>query len=295
MARLSDSLVYGVIRFLIAVANLFSDQTADKIGRMLGRMACRLIPSRRKIAFDNIRRTIGEDWSEEKIDNIVLKVFENIGCTFVEFARLKKTGHEGLRKIIVPEKIEYLEQAIKEGKGAILVTAHFGNWEMLPTWITGMGYQFEIIAGVQHNKLVDQLVTERREAMGVKVIKVKKSTLRDVFKALRRNVFVGILPDQHDPSREQILDFLGRKASVARGPALFAVKANCPIIPYLMRRERYDRHIIMAGEPIYPPHSGNDDNDVRDMTLKYLKFMEEIIKKYPEQWMWTHRRWKIIE
>ncbi|MFQ5454484.1 MAG: lysophospholipid acyltransferase family protein, partial [Candidatus Zixiibacteriota bacterium] len=119
------------------------------------------------------------------------------------------------------------------------------------------------------------------------------STLRDVIKALHANQFIGIVADQHDPSEKLILDFFGRKATVPRGPALFAIKTGCPILPYLLRRERYDRHVIIPCKPIYPPDNKDLEAGIREMSLTYLKFFEDTIRKYPDQWMWTHRRWKI--
>jgi KDO2-lipid IV(A) lauroyltransferase len=88
------------------------------------------------------------------------------------------------------------------------------------------------------------------------------------------------------------MDFFGRPASIARGPALFAIRCGCPVIPLLLRRERHDRHVLIAGELIYPPKSGDEEADVRSMTARYVKFIEENIRRYPDQWLWTHNRWK---
>jgi KDO2-lipid IV(A) lauroyltransferase len=80
---------------------------------------------------------------------------------------------------------------------------------------------------------------------------------------------------------------------MAKGPALFAVRCGSPILPFLLRRERYDRHVIMAGDPIYPPESGDLEADILAMTEAYTRFFEDGIREYPDQWMWTHRRWKV--
>lgn len=164
---------------------------------------------------------------------------------------------------------------------------------MLGSLATALGYEMNAIAAVQHNPLIDRMVTRLRQATGIKIIPIRASTLRDVFRALKANRFIGIVPDQHDPAEGLVLDFFGRQATVPRGPAVFAIKAGCPILPYMMRRERYDCHVVIPGEPVYPPQSGDMEKDIRDMSLTYLTFFESVIRQYPDQWMWTHRRWKL--
>ncbi len=82
---------------------------------------------------------------------------------------------------------------------------------------------------------------------------------------------------------------------MAKGPALLAYRTGCPIVPLAFNRESYDRHVVYCGEPIYPPNTGNEEADLLTMTKAYFKYFEDHIRKFPEQWMWTHRRWKKIE
>jgi KDO2-lipid IV(A) lauroyltransferase len=86
---------------------------------------------------------------------------------------------------------------------------------------------------------------------------------------------------------------LGKDALQARGPALFSIRTGAPICPMLLRRESFDRHVIITGNPIYPVNSGDEERDIMTMTEAYVRFYEEHIRQYPEQWMWTHRRWKL--
>ena len=293
MAKLSDSFAYFVAVAGKSVANALSPRFADKIAAALGMLAYRIIRSRRDIAKDNLRKAFGDTLSEEEIDAITRNVFRNIGRTLFEMARFEKLGVEGAQQIMVPSHPEVFAQIHRQGKGGVLVSADFGNWEMLGCWLTAQGYDFRSIAAVQHNERVNSMLNRMRAALGIKVIPVRAGALREVFKALKENRFVTLVSDQHDPSRELILDFFGRPAAVPRGPALFAIKAGCPLAVYLMRRERYDRHVIMFGGLFQPPDTGDLDADVRALTVAYLKSIEDIIRQYPDQWLWTHRRWKI--
>jgi len=292
MAHLSHNIEYFFTLTGAKLAQLLSPRMADTFGAALGTLAYALLLSRRRIAYDNLKNTMGNTLSDQEIQAVIKRVFQNIGRTLVEFSRFSKTKSEGVTKIIINDGWEHLQKVHDEGKGAVVVTAHFGNWELLGSWVAASGFPVDFLVGTQHNQKVDNLLNKFRRKMGVGIIPLKTS-IRGVFKSLKANHFAGLVSDQHATSGAVILDFLGRKAATPKGPAAFAVKAGCPLIPFLMRRERYDRHVVMAGAPIYPPHSGDDEKDIETMTMAYTKFFEDGIRRYPDQWMWTHRRWKL--
>ena len=292
MARLSHNIEYCFTLLGVKLAGLLSPRVADAFGAALGSLAYMLLPSRRRIAYENLKKAMGDTLTEQEIQAIIKRVFKNIGRTLVEFARFGKIKLEGTRKITFLDGSEYLRKVHDEGKGGIIVTAHFGNWELLGSWIAASGYPMDFLVGSQHNQKVDNLLNDFRREMGVGIIPLKTS-IRGVFKCLRANHFTGLVSDQHAHFGGVTVDFFGRKAATPKGPAAFAIKAKCPLIPLLIRRERYDRHVVMAGTPIYPPHSGDDEKDIETMTMAYTKFFEDGIRKYPDQWMWTHRRWKL--
>ena len=292
MARLSHNVEYCFTLLGVKLVGLLSPRIADAVGAALGSLSYTLLPSRRRIAYENLKKAMGDTLTEQEIQAIIKRVFKNIGRTLVEFARFGKIKLEGTRKITFLDGSEHLQKVHDEGKGGIIVTAHFGNWELLGSWIAASGYPMDFLVGSQHNQKVDNLLNDFRREMGVGIIPLKTS-IRGVFKCLRANHFTGLVSDQHAHSGGVTVKFFGRKAATPKGPAAFALKAKCPLIPLLIRRERYDRHVVMAGTPIYPPHSGDDEKDIETMTMAYTKFFEDGIRRYPDQWMWTHRRWKL--
>jgi len=274
------------------LAQLLTPRQADFMGKFLGTASHGVLTSRRRIAFNNLKRAMGDSLSDEEIAVIVKKVFQNISLTTIEFARFKKIKLAGVKKIVVTDDRELLERAYNEDRGVIIVTAHFGNWELLGSWVAAMGYPMNFLVGTQHNLKVDRLLIDFRKEMDVGIIPLK-SALKGVFKALKSKEYVGLVADQHDPTGGLVLDFFGRKVTAAKGPAAFAVKQNSLLLPLLLRRERYDRHVVIPGDIIYPPNTGDNESDIRNMTIAYTKFFEENIRRYPDQWMWTHRRWKL--
>jgi KDO2-lipid IV(A) lauroyltransferase len=292
MAKLSHSIEYLLALSGVKLVQCMSPRMADVFGAGLGMLVYRLVPSRRRIAYDNLSKALGDSLSEHELRDIVKKVFQNIGRTLVEFARFGKIKQEGAQRLIVGSGKEYFEKALREGRGAIMVTAHFGNWELLGSWIAAVGFPVDFLVGTQHNRKVDDMFNEFRRQMGVNIIPLKTS-IRKIFKSLKANRVAAMVADQHAHSGRLVIDFFGRKAATPKGPAAFAVRAQCPLIPMLMRRERYDRHVIEVGRPIYPPNTGDEEKDIKTMTIAYTRFFEEGIRRYPDQWMWTHRRWKL--
>ncbi len=293
MATVKHRFEYWAAKFGFGIANLMSAKSANTFGKYLGRLFSRIIPVRKKIAIDNLRHAFKDSKTDSEYEKIAIESFENIGQTFIELARFSKISHSRLKAMVTCSDLSAFQKAHDEQKGAILVTSHFGNWEMAAAWVVAMGYEIDCVVKVQSNNLIDNLITQLRKRLQIGIIPVKTSTLRDILKSLKNNKFVGIVADQHDPSGNLILDFFGREASVAKGPAAFAKKQNCPIIPAVMRRISFETFEIITAPGIYPSDSVDEDEDIIRMTKEYLLFFENVIRKYPGQWMWTHRRWKI--
>lgn len=292
MASLGHQAEYLATLAGIAFAQRLSGESADRLGLRLGRLTYRLLSRRRDIAMDNLRRAMAGKYSEEELQEICRKVFENIARTLIEFSRFKKLKIEGVRRVVSGPGEELIKKAMEEGKGGIIVTGHFGNWELLGAYVSALGYPMDFLVGRQHNLKVDELLLGFRREMGVGIIPLATAA-RQVFKSLKANHMTGLVADQHAPGGSVVIDFFGRPASWAKGPALFSIRSGAPLLPFLLRRERFDRHLLIPGVPIYPPNSGNEEQDIETMLVAYVRFLEQGITAYPDQWMWTHRRWKL--
>lgn len=293
MAKLGHEIEYLAAVAGTGFARRLSAEGADRFAVGLGDFVHAIWKERREVAFRNMQKALGGEMSEELIRETVKRVFENMARSLIEVSRFEKLGRDGARAIIQGEGLGHVEAARVKGKGCIVITAHFGNWELFGSWFGLMGHPTDILVGVQHNAKIHDMFNRFRHALGTGTIDTGVAA-RGVLRALKANKVVGIAGDQHSHTGLPI-EFFGRKAIATRGPALFAVKAGAPLLPYMMRRERYDRHVITAGEPLYPPASGDVEGDVDEMTVAVNRFYEREIRKYPDQWMWTHRRWKAAD
>ncbi|MEW5925338.1 MAG: lysophospholipid acyltransferase family protein [Candidatus Zixiibacteriota bacterium] len=278
---------------LTQMARLLSDRMADGMAVLLGKVAYYILASRRRIALDNLRKAFQDEKSEEEYQNIARNVFVNMARSIVEFIRMPLLSKEKIMRII-PEHIgsEYLDETLKKGRGGLVVSAHIGNWELLGARIAAAEYPSDFLVGRQHNQYVDNALLKIRGVTGATIISVGVSS-RHVLKSLQENRLVILAADQHSATGAVITEFFGRPAATHKGPAAFASKMNCPLIFGCLIRERYDRFRLITEAPLYSGKSGDQEKDIQAMMQAYSDWLEKIVRQYPEQWMWTHRRWKV--
>jgi len=291
--KISHGLEYAAFWLLTHLVQLIPARLADIVAVRLGKLSHLVLPSRRRIAVANLRAAFREEKNEREIANIAKEVFVNIARASIDFARQPVLRRREILDMVYRETgFEYVGEVLKEGHGLVFLTGHFGSWELLGAWICAKGAPTDFLVGQQHNPYVDRLFNDFRRALGVGIIPVGVAA-RHVIRSLRANRIVAFLGDQHSASGGAIVDFFGRPASTAKGAAAFATKVGCPIILGLLIRERFDRHRAIIMPPIYPPDSGDKDQDIIWMTQQHTSQLESMIRKYPELWMWTHRRWKV--
>jgi len=291
--KISHGLEFALVWSLTKLVQFLPDRAADALAVGLGKLAYLILASRRRIADENLRRASGLEFPPDEREKIIRRVFVNIARMTVEFARQPTfTPEKILAMVPVVEGLEYIEKVLAEGKGSVLISGHVSNWELYAGWAKAKGYPIDLLVGRQHNHLVDELLISFRRSQGLGIIPIGVAA-RHVIKALRSGRFVAIVADQHAASGGIVVDFFGRKASTPAGPAAFAVKVDCPILAGALVREGYNRHRAIILPPIYPPRTGDAEKDILTMTQAYTSAIEMLIRRYPDQWMWTHRRWKI--
>jgi len=291
--KISHGLEYVAIWSLTGLVRLMPALLVDYLAVALGKLSYVILISRRRIAFDNLERAFKGEKNHSELKAMVKQVFVNIARATLEFARFPVLKREDIMKMVYKsEGLEHIDKALKEGKGLVFVTGHFGNWELLGAWFVAMGYPTHFLVGEQHNPYVDKLMNKFRASSGVPMIPVGVSA-RHVLKALKQNRVVVLVSDQHSATGGTAVTFFGRLASTPKGAAAFAEIMGSPIVLALLIREKYNRHRAVIGPLIYPPGSGDKDKDITAMTQEYTSQLEAMIRKHPEQWMWTHRRWKV--
>jgi KDO2-lipid IV(A) lauroyltransferase len=185
-----------------------------------------------------------------------------------------------------------MEEALSHGRGVMLVTGHYGNWEIAAATVASRGVPIAAIVRRQGNRLVDERLNGLRKRLGVEVITQREAPSR-VPRLLRKNAVIGIVGDQDARRAGVFVPFFGRPASTHRGPALFALKLGAPVFSAVARRlpgagVRYE----VSGHAVPVVRTGDLEADVTALTAALAAELEAEIRKAPEQYFWFHRRWK---
>ena len=253
----------------------------------------KLIRPRAKRIDSNLR-LVHPDWDEARRLEIRRGVYNNIAWTITELLALQRDPGRALEWVTNVEGAEYFESTLNEKTGAILLTGHFGNWELLGSWyaqtLRKRGRLPYIIYQEIHDRNISNLINEYRERSGMIALLKETSTL-EMVRLLRDGACIGILSDVAWWSGIK-LPFMGQICRNSAGPAAMAMLSGVPILPAAIYRDAPFRHKVRFLPPFFAPEDGRRDERIERTTLKINEALEELIAPRPELWFWLHNRWK---
>lgn len=262
-----------------------------RLGRCLGRFYYHIDGRRKKISMNNLRLALGNEKTEEELRSILKAVYRQIGSSLFEFAALPKLTKKKIHGWIHFEGLEHLEAALRTGRGVVLLAAHFGNWELTAQSLALRGYPGSAIGRRANTPLLHNYIVRCRESHGNRVI-VRGKAMRRIFKVLGEGKILGILCDQRgSTSRGLSVDFFGHPAPTNPDIARIILKANPVVLMAFGIRNPDQTHRIIIGRPFSFVPKGDRQEDAFRITQQYMKELEGMIRKYPDQWLWMHRRW----
>ena len=260
------------------------------VGRGLGWFYGSVIRYHRRDALDALHRSYPEK-SEREIQSIINRMYKNLGMNQVEILRLAGGAIDETNNRITIAGKEIVDQALQRGKGVMIMSAHFGNWDFLPMFTAKNYYPVTIISKDIKNKTINDVWMLTRKRFGVNIIPAHNSA-RDALRVLRRNELLGFIFDQNRPRDAGIfVDFFGRPACTSPGLAMLSAQVQAPVVPVFIHRTSDGNHVLQIFPMLEPPPD-REAETVRKATQEYTKIIEDQIRQYPEQWIWLHRRWK---
>jgi len=281
---------YALARFLEKSVSAMPERLADAVGRRVGQAVYRM-GVRRDVVDDNLRLAFPEK-DDAWISAITRKAYEHLGREATAMMRLSKLNPQAVIERTVPTGWDEMEGALSEGRGVLLVTGHYGNWEVAAATVAARGIPIAAIVRRQGNRLVDERLQELRRNLGVETIYQSQAPSR-VPRLLRANGVVGIVGDQDARRSGIFVPFFGRPASTHRGPALFALRLNAPVFSCIARRlPGADVRYEIAGERVAVARTGDLETDVTALTAELAERLERQVRVAPEQYFWFHKRWK---
>ena len=259
-------------------------------GGSLGKAAFWVLAHERAKTMSHLQMAFGSEKSNAELLKIGQGVFEHYGKMCAEFILIDKIIAR-FDEFVSTSGVENLDNALRAGKGAVLAVAHFGNWEIMGGFHALKGYPLTVIARKIYFEKYDRYLVALRKKMKVETI-YRDESVRTMLLTLRKNRLLGFVVDQDVDSVDGVfVNFFGRPAFTPIAPVRFALASGAPIIPAFIIRDGM-RHRVIVEPPIDLVQTGNKEEDVRVNTQKWVDVQERYIRRYPELWVWNHRRWK---
>jgi KDO2-lipid IV(A) lauroyltransferase len=290
LASFRHALEYAVFRVLLLLLERLSWDAARRVGQILGTITFSALRIRRRVVVGNLAHAFPA-WTPARRLAVARECYRQFGTTFLELCLLPRTRPEDLVARAVLGDSDQFDAALREGHGAIIITGHLGNWEVLGASLAARGYPLYGLVARQRNRRIDAQVRRMRESAGIRLLYTDRG-LMPVMRALRGNGFVAFPIDQ-DAGRDGVfVEFLGRLASAPLGPVRFARRAGCPMIPGFCLRQPDGTYKLEMPGPVWVRADLPPDEAEREALTRVTALLEEVVHRYPEQWFWMHRRWK---
>jgi KDO2-lipid IV(A) lauroyltransferase len=288
---MKEWLEYAAVRASLQILAVLPRSAARALAAFVARGLFALSPKLRKTAEFNLRLAFPE-WTEAQQANVTGKMVRNLGWMAADFACLPKYSKENIQEIVILDGHENFLQAHAQGIGVLYLTGHIGAWELSSSAHALYGYPLHYMARPLDNRKLDALVNRYRGLSGNRPI-LKNESARVVLKVLKDSGTVGILADQNTMPEEGVfVDFFGTPACATTGLARVALHTGAPVVPgYAIWDEAIKKYRLRFEPAIDLTRTGDSERDIFENTQKFTMVLEEIIRKYPDQWVWLHGRW----
>ena len=246
----------------------------------------------RRVGRRNLELALPDVSSEER-DRILRRLFRSLGWQLVEFCRMIRYTPENTRDWIRTEGLEHYLSAEARGKGVLIVTGHMGAWELSSFYHSLMGHPMGMVIRRLDNRPLDEFVNGIRCLHGNRVLH-KDDFARGLLTAMRKGETVGILMDTNmTPPQGVFVEFFGHEACTASGLARVALKTGAAVLPgFMLWEEAERRYVLHFGPQLAFERTSDGEADIVAATQQCTRVIESWIRRYPDQWLWIHRRWK---
>ncbi len=294
--NIADHVQSWVIKILGFSLRRFSLRRVRKMAASVGRFFYRYIPVRRDVALANLGLCF-PDKSRDELEKILAGCYVNVATVLFEFLYFPKFTKESLHKVteFSESTRSLVESALERGKGLIMIGGHFSNWELI-AFSVGAFSPKRILAIVHplHNKPVDGLTDKYRQLLGNKTVPMANS-IRASISELRSNGIVGLLADQSPAKESAPARFFGIDVPTFQGPASFALRTGAALLVGGLIRKDDGSYRIELREIDYSDLKDESEESVRELTQRHVAILEDYVRRYPEWWLWFHKRFKHLQ
>ena len=287
---MSNAWQYHLLKALSRLICFLPYAYVVKLGRSLGFLYWYIAPKQRRRGIRQLEERLA--LPEKEAAKVMRRLCGNLGQTFLEIMFTPKLDAQRIAQLVEIENRQYLEEAVARGHGVVFLTAHIGNWEWLGAALSMAGFPMTSVIKRQPNDQHTRLLNEYRERVGIEIFARGTTELLGAAKAMKKGKILGFLADQDAGVDGIFLNFFGKPASTPLGPAVFARKFKAPVIPvFIVHKPDYSGHKVLIYPPLEYENTGEEKDDLRRLTLKMTKLLEEVIREHPDEWIWFQKRW----
>ena len=287
-----ENLEFAVVWVLVRFLGLLPRSVARSLGAGISMLAWHLLPRLQRVGLRNLELAFPE-WSGQQRQSVLRRLYRHLGWLLAEFCQMPKYTPQNTQSFLRYEGLEHYLAARDKGKGVLIVTGHLGAWELSSFYHSLMGQPMSMVIRRLDNTRVDQLVNRIRCLHGNRVLH-KDDFARGLLGAMRQGETVGILMDTNmTPPQGVFVPYFGTLACTASGLARVALRTGAAVLPgFMLWEEAEKKYVLHFGEEIAMECTGNDDADTVANTARCTAAIEAYVRRYPDQWLWVHRRWK---
>lgn len=291
--RFQRGFARGALRCSSLIINMLPEKATTGFAAIIANLGYLFAVRHRRVALESLSIAFGQEKDPSEIAAIAKACFEIMAKGMVELLWISEHPDYIKKKARIVGK-EHLLNALKEGKGAIGVSAHFGNFPLLLVRLVQEGIKTSAIIRYSRDEKIEKYFQAKRQEFGLNTIysTPRKTCVANSIKALRNNEFLFIPLDQNFGTAGVFVDFFGRQAATATGPVIFAQRTGAPIVPMFIVREKDDTHRIIIEPPMYIEEKENNAATIQHNIYRITRIIEKYIRQYPQEWGWIHRRWK---
>jgi Kdo2-lipid IVA lauroyltransferase/acyltransferase len=284
--------MYLILYSLVYLLSLIPRTLGLRLGDFMGWVLYRILKKRREVAINNLAIAFGDQLRVEERKSLAKKSFQFLGRHFLEVCYLIRVDKRKLATYVEFKGMHHVEQAKAQNKGVILLTGHFGCWELMAVSFGYFFYPVHLVSMSMKFKPIERLVQTLREVSGNQSIPKEKS-MRRLIQILRQGGNIGILLDQNvDWYDGLFVPFFNKRACTNKGLALLVRKTQVPVVPAFIVHQGGGRYLVEF-QPALPWLSfGDRTKEIEENTAQYNRVVEDIARQYPDHYFWVHQRWK---
>lgn len=282
------------LQFCSLITKIIPERCIYRFARIIARIGYAVASRHRKVAFESLSIAFASQKSTQEIKEIAFSSFDTMAKIAIEFLVFLERP-QLINRYVTVEGIEHLKATLDKKKGVIALSAHFGNFPLMLTKLAMDGYPIHTLLRTMRDQWVNDYFLRKRDAVGVGSIftQPRKQCVEKSLEVLRHNDILFIQLDQNFGTGGIFVDFFGKKAATAKGPIVFALRTGAAIVPMFIIREKGNHQRVII-EPEVEIITGKDpDETIQLNAQKLTTIIETYVRRYPSEWGWIHRRWKV--